>query len=112
MEMEVPHQLYSLYSASSMIKREDHSRKKTKKPEEKQHDDSKSFTSRNLSKVILPPLGVSSYNQNPVAAKGWIISPMDSRYRYVRSLYREKWTKHEKKIKNQTSRLNYYYHDL
>lgn len=33
---------------------------------------------KNLSKIILPPLGVSSSNQNP---KGWIISPMDSRYR-------------------------------
>ncbi|CBI23771.3 unnamed protein product, partial [Vitis vinifera] len=79
--MKVPHQLYSLYSASNMIKREDHSRKSLKKPEEKQHDDSKPFNSRNLSKVILPPLGVSSYNQNPLAPKGWIISPMDSRYR-------------------------------
>ncbi|KAJ9687452.1 hypothetical protein PVL29_016084 [Vitis rotundifolia] len=81
MEMKVPHQLYSLYSASNMIKREDHSRKSSKKREEKQHDDSKPFNSRNLSKVILPPLGVSSYNQNPLAPKGWIISPMDSRYR-------------------------------
>ncbi|RVW24171.1 Potassium channel AKT2/3 [Vitis vinifera] len=87
MEMKVPHQLYSLYSASNMIKREDHSRKSLKKPEEKQHDDSKPFNSRNLSKVILPPLGVSSYNQNPLAPKGWIISPMDSRYRYEINLY-------------------------
>jgi len=41
---------------------------------------SPSFNLRNISKLILPPLGVSS--QNPVNSKGWIISPMDSRYRY------------------------------
>ncbi|RDX61107.1 Potassium channel AKT2/3, partial [Mucuna pruriens] len=51
-----------------------------------EHDDLKeedymspSFNLRNISKLILPPLGVSS--QNPVNSKGWIISPMDSRYR-------------------------------
>ncbi|KAM5574453.1 potassium channel AKT2/3 [Rosa sericea] len=37
---------------------------------------------RNLSKLILPPLGVSSYNQpTQMHSKGWIILPMDSRYR-------------------------------
>ncbi|PKI74853.1 hypothetical protein CRG98_004625 [Punica granatum] len=41
------------------------------------------FQMKNISKLILPPLGVSSSNQNPVQSKGWIISPMDSRYRYV-----------------------------
>lgn len=40
---------------------------------------SPSFNLRNVSKLILPPLGVSS--QNPVNSKGWIVSPMDSRYR-------------------------------
>ncbi|XP_061337183.1 potassium channel AKT2/3 isoform X2 [Gastrolobium bilobum] len=40
---------------------------------------SPSFNLQNVSKLILPPLGVS--NQNPVDSKGWIISPMDSRYR-------------------------------
>ncbi|GLU02936.1 hypothetical protein SLE2022_201660 [Rubroshorea leprosula] len=35
----------------------------------------------NLSKIILPPLGVSNYNQNQINSKGWIISPVDSRYR-------------------------------
>lgn len=55
-----------------------------------QHDDSEqhslkedyistSFNLQNVSKLILPPLGVS--NQNPVNSKGWIISPMDSKYR-------------------------------
>ncbi|KAK7302414.1 hypothetical protein RJT34_13303 [Clitoria ternatea] len=41
---------------------------------------SPSFNLRNVSKLILPPLGVSSQN-NPVYSNGWIISPMDSRYR-------------------------------
>ncbi|KAF6155523.1 hypothetical protein GIB67_017878 [Kingdonia uniflora] len=36
---------------------------------------------RNLSKIILPPLGVSSYSQNQIESKGKIIIPMDSRYR-------------------------------
>lgn len=36
---------------------------------------------RNLSKLILPPLGASSFNQSQIESKGWIISPMDSRYR-------------------------------
>ncbi|KAL6184102.1 hypothetical protein ACLB2K_045506 [Fragaria x ananassa] len=36
---------------------------------------------RNLSKLILPPLGASSYNQTQMQSKGYIISPMDSRYR-------------------------------
>lgn len=36
---------------------------------------------RNLSKLILPPLGVSGYNQTQINNSGRIISPMDSRYR-------------------------------
>ncbi|KAJ8754876.1 hypothetical protein K2173_015388 [Erythroxylum novogranatense] len=39
-----------------------------------------------LSKIILPPLGVSDYNQNFINSKGWIISPMDSRYRWWQTL--------------------------
>ncbi|KAF3444469.1 hypothetical protein FNV43_RR14161 [Rhamnella rubrinervis] len=39
------------------------------------------LNSRNISKIILPPLGVSSYNQTPPDSKGWIICPIDSRYR-------------------------------
>lgn len=60
--------------------------KKSYKKEHDHHDHLKeedylspSFNLRNISKLILPPLGVSS--QNPVNSKGWIISPMDSRYR-------------------------------
>ncbi|KAF2540195.1 hypothetical protein F2Q68_00029714, partial [Brassica cretica] len=39
----------------------------------------------NLSKLILPPLGVASYNQNQIISSGWVISPMDSRYRWWES---------------------------
>ncbi|KAF8411833.1 hypothetical protein HHK36_004392 [Tetracentron sinense] len=44
-------------------------------------DKSMSFNLRNLSKLILPPLGVTTYNQNQIKSKGRIISPMSSRYR-------------------------------
>lgn len=51
-------------------------------PSHKDEDDKPSSSLRNLSKLILPPLGVSSYNQNQNESKGYIISPMDSRYRW------------------------------
>lgn len=38
---------------------------------------------RNLSKLILPPLGSNGNNQNQTQEKGFIITPMDSRYRFV-----------------------------
>ncbi|XP_010539347.1 PREDICTED: potassium channel AKT2/3 isoform X2 [Tarenaya hassleriana] len=47
----------------------------------KGEDDASSLSLSNLSKLILPPLGVASYNQNHISSSGWIISPMDSRYR-------------------------------
>ncbi|KAE8668392.1 Potassium channel AKT2 [Hibiscus syriacus] len=40
-----------------------------------------SLSLSSLSKLIIPPLGVSSYTKNQINSKGWIISPMDSRYR-------------------------------
>ncbi|XP_057977463.1 potassium channel AKT2/3 isoform X2 [Malania oleifera] len=50
--------------------------------EEKVDDDwNDSLNLRNISKVVLPPLGVSSYNHNQLQGKGRIILPMDSRYR-------------------------------
>ncbi|KAM0955677.1 hypothetical protein ACFX2A_024532 [Malus domestica] len=36
---------------------------------------------RNISKLIIPPLGASNYNQTPIQSNGRIISAMDSRYR-------------------------------
>nr|DAD24397.1 TPA_asm: hypothetical protein HUJ06_025861 [Nelumbo nucifera] len=44
-------------------------------------DDDAPLDLRYLSKIILPPLGDSSSNLNQIKSKGWIISPMDSRYR-------------------------------
>jgi len=41
-----------------------------------------SFNLRNLSKVILPPLGgPSGHNQLHAGSDKWVISPLDSRYR-------------------------------
>lgn len=48
--------------------------------------DASSLSLNNLSKLILPPLGVASYNQNQIISSGWVISPMDSRYRYIRHI--------------------------
>lgn len=45
---------------------------------------------RNLSKLILPPLGASSYNQTQMHSNRWIISPMDSTYRYLAIIYPSK----------------------
>ncbi|KAJ9158913.1 hypothetical protein P3X46_024456 [Hevea brasiliensis] len=54
----------------------------TQAPHHHHHEEDDTYLSlSSLSKVILPPLGVSSYNQNPMETKGWIISPMNSRYR-------------------------------
>ncbi|KAM3291074.1 potassium channel AKT2/3 [Capsicum chacoense] len=36
---------------------------------------------RNLSKLILPPLGYNGFNQNQTQEKGFVITPMDSTYR-------------------------------
>ncbi|WOL11938.1 potassium channel AKT2 [Canna indica] len=44
-------------------------------------DSSESLNLRNLNKLVLPPLGVSSYNENQNDQQGRIILPMDSRYR-------------------------------
>ncbi|GKV22659.1 hypothetical protein SLEP1_g32509 [Rubroshorea leprosula] len=48
---------------------------------ETEHDAS-GLSLRSLTKIILPPLGVSNFNQNEMNSKGWFISPMDSRYSY------------------------------
>ncbi|CAI0394270.1 unnamed protein product [Linum tenue] len=34
-----------------------------------------------LSKIVLPPLGVSTQNHDPWRSRGWIISPLNSKYR-------------------------------
>ncbi|KAA8545512.1 hypothetical protein F0562_020296 [Nyssa sinensis] len=79
--MEMKPSPYSLYSASYMKKgslKNHHGRS------EKPHCEEASMSDLNLqnpSNLILPPLGVSSYNQNQIESKGRIISPVDSRYR-------------------------------
>ncbi|XVF01144.1 hypothetical protein REPUB_Repub04eG0063200 [Reevesia pubescens] len=68
---------------SSMEMKVDQQQKQQGKTDETPNSDSDENTSlslSSLSKLILPPLGVSSYNQNQIKSK-WIISPMDSRYR-------------------------------
>ncbi|XP_028757457.1 potassium channel AKT2/3-like [Neltuma alba] len=79
---------YNLHWLSSLKKSDrKHHNGHSEKPDHVEEDNmSPSFHLRNISKLILPPLGASSYNQNPVQTKGWIISPMDSRYRYWQSL--------------------------
>ncbi|XP_065870572.1 potassium channel AKT2/3 [Euphorbia lathyris] len=49
--------------------------------EDEEEDDETSISLSSLSKMILPPLGVSGNNHNFIHTKGWIISPMNSRYR-------------------------------
>jgi hypothetical protein len=41
----------------------------------------RSFNLRNLSKLMLPPLGYSQ--QSPAGPDKWVVSPLDSRYRWV-----------------------------
>nr|POF20957.1 potassium channel akt2/3 [Quercus suber] len=55
--------------------RNQHNELETSQHEE--NDISSPLNKRKLSKIILPPLGASNYNQS----KGRIIDPMDSRYR-------------------------------
>ncbi|KAF8114960.1 hypothetical protein N665_0030s0009 [Sinapis alba] len=47
--------------------------------------DASSLSLNNISKLILPPLGVASYNKSHIISSGWIISPMDSRHRWWES---------------------------
>ncbi|XWS40029.1 hypothetical protein CRYUN_Cryun18bG0104900 [Craigia yunnanensis] len=72
------------FELNSSMKIRVQQQKEQGKTDETQHSDSDESTSlslSSLSKLILPPLGVSSYNQNQIKSKEWIISPMDSRYR-------------------------------
>lgn len=61
------HKSCKSYNGSNKIKKGDHG--------------SSSFSLGNLSKLILPPLGVSGYLQTQTASNGNVISPMDTRYR-------------------------------
>ncbi|KAG6711354.1 hypothetical protein I3842_05G049000 [Carya illinoinensis] len=81
--MDVETSPYSLQIASDMKRgclKNRHSQ-----PESPHHEEISDMPSshslQNLSNFIIPPLGVSTYNQNQTQSKGWIISPLDSRYR-------------------------------
>ncbi|KAM7482171.1 hypothetical protein LguiB_006754 [Lonicera macranthoides] len=51
--------------------------------EEEEEEDriARNLNLQNLSKLILPPLGVSTTSQNQIQSKGRIITPMNSKYR-------------------------------
>lgn len=78
--METNFTPYTIHSASNMKRswRSHHDELQTSNHEE----DDTSISLSSLSKIILPPLGVSGYNQNAIESKGWIISPMNTKYRY------------------------------
>ncbi|CAK9151139.1 unnamed protein product [Ilex paraguariensis] len=85
--MEMKFSPQSLYLASSMRKSssqtnpQDQSERLHHNEEDLRRRSSGSFNLQNLSKLMLPPLGASNYNQNQIEPKWWIISPMNSRYR-------------------------------
>lgn len=54
--------------------------KKNKEREEMIISSSEELSFKNLSKIVVPPLGVSGFSTNNVS-NGRIISPMDTRYR-------------------------------
>ncbi|KAA8536555.1 hypothetical protein F0562_029033 [Nyssa sinensis] len=80
--MEMKSSADSVYSASGERKDEQRNQhSQPEKPDDDEEDSTPDLSLRNLSKLILPPLGASSFNQNQIKSKGRIISPMDSRYR-------------------------------
>ncbi|XP_017971836.1 PREDICTED: potassium channel AKT2/3 [Theobroma cacao] len=79
MEMKFTPDAFKLTSSMKRVQQQNGPGKAETPHSESDEDTPLSLSS--LSKLILPPLGVSSYNQNQIKSKGWIISPMDSRYR-------------------------------
>ena len=78
--METKFTPYNLHLTSSMRRSwKNYQGQDSEAPHQEEDDTALSLSS--LSKIILPPLGASSFNQNPIESKGWIISPVDSRYR-------------------------------
>ncbi|KAJ0078308.1 hypothetical protein Patl1_37159 [Pistacia atlantica] len=75
---------YNLHLSGSPMKKDSQknqpSTTQTPSPHQHHEEEDESLNLRNLSKVILPPLGVSSFNQYQTHSK-WIVVPMDSRYR-------------------------------
>ncbi|KGN57590.1 potassium channel AKT2/3 isoform X1 [Cucumis sativus] len=90
MEMNLPNG----FGAAEKNNGEEKKREDQKQGSEDDNNDSdsdsdmpSSLSLRELSKVILPPLGVSSFTDgsNRVKSNRWIISPMSSRYRWWQS---------------------------
>ncbi|KAJ4880863.1 Potassium channel AKT2/3 [Raphanus sativus] len=82
MDLKYPPSHYNLSSVMKKHQRLQHHRGKGRDEEY----DASSLSLNNLSKLILPPLGVASYDQSRIISSGWIISPMDSRHRWWESI--------------------------
>ena len=69
-------------TTSNNQKMKDRYKESRKKKEEKRDQEEEPMNLRSLSKIMIPPLGVS-YIQNPIPSRSnIIISPMDSKYMY------------------------------
>ena len=69
-------------TTSNNQKMKDRYKELRKKKEEKRDQEEEPMNLRSLSKIMIPPLGVS-YIQNPIPSRSnIIISPMDSKYMY------------------------------
>nr|XP_033515318.1 potassium channel AKT2/3-like isoform X2 [Nicotiana tomentosiformis] len=95
MNLELKYSSYGFYNGSTNMTPEDGEYDKSKvvphaRSKEDDHMRGKSglgnLSFYNLSKLILPPLGSSGYNQNQTLQKGNTISPMTSRYRWWETL--------------------------
>ena len=81
MEMKFTPEAFELNSIMRIRIQQQNEQGKTDETPHSDSDENTSLSLSSLSKPILPPLGISSYNQNQIRSKGRIISPMDSRYR-------------------------------
>ncbi|GMI83619.1 potassium transport 2/3 [Hibiscus trionum] len=79
MDMKIPAEALKLYSTTVTGLRVDGVRRQ--KEGDETVDDDTSLSLSSLSKIILPPLGTSSYTHNNHINSRWIISLVDSRYR-------------------------------
>ncbi|KAK3419797.1 hypothetical protein EUGRSUZ_G00560 [Eucalyptus grandis] len=74
-------------SGNVQTKEDSHQSKKHHRSRHEHHEDGEESSStnslslKNLSKLILPPLGASTDSQNQIESRGRVLSPMDSRYR-------------------------------
>ncbi|XP_022749182.1 potassium channel AKT2/3-like [Durio zibethinus] len=82
MEIKFSPEAFKLNSSMKIKVEQQNEQGKTDENAHSDSDEDSSLSLSSLSKLILPPLGVASYNQNQIKSKGWIISPMDSRYRW------------------------------